>query len=99
MSETAKKAALSEVKNKPHVYTFKGERFEFPPRMDDLPGRAMRKLGKGETLEGLYLMLGDDEERFDALNPTFGDLQALDKWIGKTYGFGSAGESQASKDS
>jgi len=97
--QTASKAALKEVKKEKHVYTFKGERFEFPPSRDDLPARSIREFERGRSINGIYALLGSDEERFDALNPTVKDMENFSNWFGKAYGFENAGESQASSGS
>jgi len=99
MTQQAAKAALSEVKKEPHVYTFKGEEFVFPADAKQLPARAVREFERGQQLNGIYALLGEEEERFDALNPTLGDVEKFGTWFGESYGFENAGESQASSDS
>ena len=100
MSEqTAKKAALSEVKKQKLVYTFKGQKFVFPATQEELPARSVREFERGRNLNGIYALLGEDEERFDALNPTVKDMEEFSVWFVESYGFESPGESQASKDS
>jgi hypothetical protein len=92
-------AAKAEVDKKPHVYNFKGEEFVFPPLPGQLPARAIRQFQRGEHLEAAYALLGEDEQRFDALNPSVDELTEFMEWFAKAYGFENVGESQASKDS
>ena len=93
------KAAKAEVREEPHVYTFKGETFTFPPIIKQLPGRAMREAERGNNINFVYALMGDQEARFDALDPTGQDIEDTAAWFGKAYGFPNAGESQASSDS
>lgn len=99
MTQQAAKAALKEVKKEKHVYTFKGEEFVFPASREQLPARAVREFERGRSVNGIYSLLGEDEDRFDALNPTLKDIEDFSAWFGQSYGFKDAGESQASSDS
>ncbi len=99
VDNTPAKAAKAEVRKEPHVYSFKGETFTFPPNMKALPGRALREAERGNNINFVYALMGDQEARFDALDPTAQDIEDTAEWFGKAYGFSDAGESQASSDS
>lgn len=99
MTQQAAKAALKEVKKEKHIFTFKGEKFEFPPEIKQLPVEAVEAYEDGKVVGFVREIMGDQWASFKAHKPTLGDLENLADSLGQAYGFKSAGESSASSDS
>lgn len=73
------KAAQAEAEPSPHTITVRGEDFSFK-RILDWPAKSFEDLDKGYFFTPLSRALADydkDFERFDALEPTLGELAGV----------------------
>jgi hypothetical protein len=84
-------AARREAAGEPFRFTWHGEEYAMLPAVE-WPVTVAERMSKGEMVEAVRLLLGDDADRFLATDPTMGDIKDLMEAVAAYSGLGSLGE-------
>ena len=79
----AAKARRMEESGGPVHFRFGGEDFTLMP-LSEWPMGVLDDIADGSIMESLRRVLGDDYERFAAMSPSIGDVNALIEWMSQT---------------